>query len=121
MTTIRHHSTEMQTARRMTAEQLRLLGVRVKPSTSNAQLAELIAERMGWAAPEFTPAALLPFFMRFLDVSRSGVTPAPYRPVTRRPMRHDLAMRTLAARAAAAQPQLIAASSNILTWRELAA
>lgn len=101
MTTIRHHSTEMQTARRMTAEQLRLLGVRVKPTTSNAQLAELIAERMGGSAPAFTPTALLPFFTRFLDVSRTGVTPPPYRPIVRRPMRYDLAMRTIAAHAAA--------------------
>ncbi len=121
MTTIRHHSSEMQTARRMTAEQLRLLGVRVKPTTSNAQLAALIAERLGWTAPESTPAALLPFFLRFLDVSRSGVTPPPYRPVVRRPMRYDLAMRTIAARAADVQPHLTPAASNVVTWRELAA
>lgn len=120
-TTIRHHSAEMQTARRMTAEQLRLLGVPLKPSASSAQIAELIAERMGWAVPEFEPAALLPFFIRFLDVSRTGVTPPPYRPVVRHPMRYDLAMRTVAARAAAVQPHVTAASSNVVTWRELAA
>ncbi|SSW67231.1 hypothetical protein AVE30378_02516 [Achromobacter veterisilvae] len=121
MTTIRHHSTEMQTARRMTAEQLRLLGVRVKPATSNAQLAELIAERMGWMAPETTPDALYPFLLRFLDVSRSAVTPAPYRPFARKPMRYDLTMRTIAARAAADQPHMTHAASNVVTWRELAA
>lgn len=121
MTTIRHHSSEMQTARRMTAEQLRLLGVPLKPTTSNVQLAELIAERMGWAAPDPAPAALLPFFMRFLDVSRAGVAPPPYRPVLRRPMHYDLAMRTIAARAAAVQPHLTHAASNVVTWRELAA
>ncbi|CAB3862651.1 hypothetical protein LMG26858_02302 [Achromobacter anxifer] len=121
MTTIRHHSSEMQTARRMTAEQLRLLGVPLKASTSNVQMAELIAERMGWAAPDAVPAALLPFFMRFLDVSRVGVTPPPYRPVVRRPMCYDLAMRNVAARAAAVQPHLTHAASNVITWRELAA
>lgn len=121
MTTIRHHSSEMQTARRMTAEQLRLLGVPLKPTTSNVQMAELIAKRMGWAAPDHAPAALLPFFLRFLDVSRAGVTPPPYRPVVRRPMRFDLAMRTIAARAAAVQPHLTHAASNVVTWRELAA
>lgn len=119
--TIRHHSTEMQTARRMAAEHLRLQGVALKPSTSSARIAELIAERMGWGVPEFEPAALLPFFLRFLDVSRTGVTPPPYRPVVRRPMRYDLAMRTIAARAASVQPHLTPAASNVVTWRELAA
>ncbi|EHK65257.1 hypothetical protein [Achromobacter arsenitoxydans] len=121
MTTIRHHSSEMQTARRMAAEQLRLLGVPLKQSTSSAQMAELIAERMGWAVPDFDAGALLPFLTRFLDVSRTGVTPPPYRPVVRRPVRFDLAMRTIAARAAGAQPHLTHAASNVITWRELAA
>ncbi|MNY57990.1 hypothetical protein D3C86_1942730 [compost metagenome] len=82
---------------------------------------EMIAERMGWAAPESTPEALLPFLTRFLNVCRAGVTPPPYRPIARRPMRYDLAMRTIAARAAAVQPHLTHAASNVVTWRELSA
>ncbi|WP_338881503.1 hypothetical protein WHX56_13945 [Achromobacter veterisilvae] len=121
MTAARYHSTEMQAARRMTAEQLRRIGAPVKGSTTVAQMADMIAERTGWTAPASTPAALLPFLRRFLDISRAGATPPPYRPVARRPMHYDLAMRTIAARAAAVQPPLIAAASNVVTWRELAA
>ncbi|AMG47450.1 hypothetical protein AL520_27165 [Achromobacter xylosoxidans] len=121
MKAARYHSEEMQVARRDAGDQLRKLGAPVKATTTVLQMAEMIAERMGWAAPDPAPAALLPFFMRFLDVSRAGVTPPPYRPVLRRPMRYDLAMRTIAARAAAVQPHLTHAASNVVTWRELAA
>ena len=120
MTALRYHSSEMQAARRMTVEQLRLLGAPLKPSTSIGQMAEMIAERMGWTAPETTPEALYPFLLRFLEVRRAEVTPAPYRPLVRKPMHYDLAMRTIAARAAADQPHLTHAASNVVTWRELA-
>jgi len=36
-------------------------------------------------------------------------------------MRYDLAMREALTRAAAAQPHLTTATSNVITWRELAA
>ncbi|WP_313377961.1 hypothetical protein [Achromobacter insolitus] len=121
MTALRYHSSEMQTARRMTIEQLRLIGAPLTKSTTAVQLAEMIAERMGWIAPDPTPEALYPFLRRFLEVSRAGVTPPPYRPIIRRPMRYDLAMRVTAARAAAVQPHLTHAASNVVTWRELAA
>lgn len=121
MSTIRYHSSEMQTARRMTVEQLRLLGAPLTRSTTIHQMAEMIAERMGWTAPASSPEALYPFLLRFLDARRAGVTPPPYRPIVRPPVRFDLAMRTIAARAAAAQPHLTHAASNVVTWRELAA
>ncbi len=119
MKAARFHSEEMQIARRDAGDQLRKLGAPVKAATTVLQMAEMIAERMGWPIPAATPAAVLPYLVRFLDISRAGATPPPYRPVARRPMRYDLAMRTVAARAAAAQPHLIPASSNVITWREL--
>ncbi|CUK19262.1 hypothetical protein [Achromobacter xylosoxidans] len=119
MKAARYHSEEMQIARRDAGDQLRKLGAPVKATTTVLQMAEMIAERTGWPVPAATPAAVLPYLVRFLDISRAGATPPPYRPVARRPMRYDLAMRTAAARAAAAQPHLIPASSNVITWREL--
>ena len=55
---------------------------------------------------------------RFVD--HSSATLPPYRPVIRRPLRYDLAMRMTAARAADAQPPLAVVASNIITWREVA-
>lgn len=55
---------------------------------------------------------------RFAD--HSSATLPPYRPVIRRPLRYDPAMRMAAARAAAAQPPLAVVASNIITWREVA-
>lgn len=121
MTALRHHSLEMQIARRHAAEQLRKVGTPVKASATIAQMATLIAERTGWPAPAADPADLLAFLGRFLDLARAGITPPPYRPVVRRPMRYDLAMRDALTRAAAAQPHLITATSNVVTWREMAA
>lgn len=54
---------------------------------------------------------------RFVDPF--NVAPPPYRPVIRRPLRYDLAMRLAAARAAAAQPRLLIVASNVVTWREV--
>jgi hypothetical protein len=121
MTGLRHHSLEMQIARRQAAEQLRKVGTPVKASATIVQMAALIADRTGWPAPAADPADLLAFLVRFLDLARAGVTPPPYRPVVRRPMRYDLAIRETLARAAAAQPHLITATSNVVTWREMAA
>jgi len=121
MTALRHHSLEMQIARRQAAEQLRKVGTPVKASATILQMAALIAERTGWPAPAADPADLLAFLVRFLDLARAGVTPPPYRPVVKRPMRYDLAMREALARASAVQPRLVTATSNVVTWRELAA
>ena len=121
MTALRHHSLEMQIARRQAAEQLRKVGTPVKASATVVQMAALIAERTGWPAPPSEPPALLAFLGRFLGQCRAGITPPPYRPVVRRPMSYDGAMRERLARAAAAQPRLISATSNVVTWRELAA
>lgn len=121
MTALRHHSLEMQIARRLAAEQLRKVGTPVKASATIVQMAALIAERTGWSVPAADPADLLAFLVRFVDLGRAGITPPPYRPVVRRPMRYDDAMRESLARAAAAQPRLISATSNVVTWRELAA
>ncbi|MFY3457756.1 hypothetical protein ACOTJD_13925 [Achromobacter xylosoxidans] len=46
-------------------------------------------------------------------------TPSPYRPAIYRPLRYSLAMQFAAARAAAAQPRLLAVTSNVITWREV--
>lgn len=119
MNAVRHQSEAMQTARRDAADLLQKAGATVKASTTAAQLATMIAERTGWLAPVPTPAALLPFLLRYIELYHPDATLPPYRPVARRPMRYDLAMRTVAARAAAAQPHLIPASSNVITWREL--
>ncbi|WP_424626401.1 hypothetical protein [Achromobacter marplatensis] len=89
----RHQSLEMQIARRQAAEHLRKIGAPVKESTTVLQMAAMIAERTGWPAPASAPADLLAFLERFLDQCSVGVTPPPYRPVVRRPMRYDLAMR----------------------------
>lgn len=121
MSALRHHSLEMQIARRHTAETLRKLGTPIKASATAMQMAALIAERTGWPAPAADPAGLLAFLERFLAACRATVAPPPYRPVVRRPMRYDLAMREALTRAAAAQPHLITATSNVITWRELAA
>lgn len=43
----------------------------------------------------------------------------PWRPVIRRALSYDLAMRVAAARAAAAQPRLAVVASNVITWREV--
>lgn len=45
-------------------------------------------------------------------------TTLPYWPAAQRPLRYDLAMQFAAARAAAAQPRLLAITSNVVTWRE---
>lgn len=119
MKTVRHQSEAMQTARRDAANLLQKAGATVKASTTAAQLATMIAERTGWLAPVPTPAALLPFLMRYVELYRPDATPPPYRPLARRPLRYDLAMRVAAARAAAVQPRLVAAASNVITWREL--
>lgn len=121
MTPPRHQSLEMQIARRQTAEHLRKLSAPVKASTTVLQMAAMIAERTGWPAPASAPADLLAFLERFLDKCRAGVTPPPYRPVVRRPMQYDLATREAHTRAAAAQPHLTTATSNVVTWREFAA
>lgn len=121
MTPVRYQTLDMQIARRHTAEELRKLGTPVKASTTIVQMAALIAERTGWPAPNADAADLLAFLGRFLDLCRAGITPPPYRPIVRRPMRYDLAMREALNRAAAAQPHLTTATSNVITWRELAA
>ena len=77
-------------------------------------------------APQNIPAPVVPVeakappekLERFAD--HSSATLPPYRPVIRRPLRYDLAMRMTAARAAAAQPPLTVVASNIITWREVA-
>jgi hypothetical protein len=119
MKILAYHSPEMQVARRQAGEHLLKIGAPVRASTTAAQMAEMIAEHTGWAAPEIRPAALLPFLMRFVDLQCAGATPPSYRPVVRRPVRYDLTMRTIAARAAAVQPHVTPASSNVITWREL--
>lgn len=48
-----------------------------------------------------------------------GATQSPYRPTVHRPLRYSPAMQFAAARAAAAQPRLLAISSNVVTWREV--
>lgn len=121
MTQVRHQSLELQIARRHTAEALRKLGMPIKASATAMQMAALIAERTGWPAPAADPAELLAFLERFLTTGHASVAPPPYRPVVRRPLRYDLAMREALTRAAAAQPHLITATSNVITWRELAA
>ncbi len=60
MTALRYHSSEMQAARRMTVKQLRLLGTPLKPSTSIGQMAEMIAERMGWTRRKPLPRPYTP-------------------------------------------------------------
>lgn len=119
MKTVRHQSEAMQTARRDAADLLQKAGATVKASTTAAQLATMIAERTGWLAPVPTPAALLPFLLRYIELYHPDATPPPYRPLARRPLRFDLTMRVAAARAAAVQPRLVAAASNVITWREL--
>ncbi|HZV57013.1 MAG TPA: hypothetical protein VFF89_05005 [Sphingobium sp.] len=117
---MKYHSSDMQIARRMAGDQLRRLGAPVRPSTTVIQMAEMIAERTGWPVPmEITPDSLLPYLLRFLEL-RAEATPPPYRPVVRPPLRYGLSMRVTAARAAAVQPRLIVAASNVVTWRELA-
>lgn len=121
MSIVHYHSSEWQTARRLAAEQLRKIGAPVRPASTGAQIARMIAERTGWGMPAATPSALLPFLQRFLVLTKAGATPPPYRPFKRDALRYDLAMRVTAARAASVQPRLIAATSNIITWREIAA
>lgn len=53
-----------------------------------------------------------------LLADRLIATQAPYRSANRRPLRYSLAMKLAAARAAAAQPRLLAVTSNVVTWRE---
>ncbi|WP_162876302.1 hypothetical protein [Achromobacter insuavis] len=48
-----------------------------------------------------------------------SATQSPYRPAIRRPLRYSMAMQFAAARAAAAQPRLLAVTSNVVTWREV--
>lgn len=50
---------------------------------------------------------------------QSCATLPPWRPVIRRALSYDLAMRVAAARAAAAQPRLAVVTSNVITWREV--
>lgn len=48
-----------------------------------------------------------------------SATQSPYRPAMHRPLRYSRAMQFAATRAAAAQPRLLAVTSNVVTWREV--
>ncbi|WP_441372603.1 hypothetical protein [Achromobacter sp. PAB15] len=111
-----HNRTEMTAARRKAGEELSKLGLHITRHTTAKVMAGMIANHTGWAAP---PAgSLCEFLERFIESRSHGLVAAPYRPVVRKPLSYDRTMREAAIRAAAVQPPMVHAVSNVVTWRE---
>ena len=115
-----HSRTQMAAARRKTGEELSKLGLHITRHTTAKVMAGMIANHTGWAAPPAAPPAtsLCEFLERFIESRSHGIVASAYRPVVRRPLSYDRTMRKAAIRAAAAQPPMVHAVSNVASRRE---
>lgn len=112
-----HNRIEMAAARRKAGEQLAKLGVRVTKHTTADAMVKMVARHTGWERPDV--GAKQAFLERFVAARTSGtIVPAPQAPRFQE-LCYDRAMREAAARAAAAQPRVIPAVSNVISWREM--
>lgn len=113
-----HNRTEMAAARRRAGEELGKLGLHITRHTTAKVMAGMIVKHTGWAAP--LAGSLCEFLERFVASRSHGLVAAPYRPVVRKPLSYDRTMQEAARRAADAQPPMVHAVSNVVTWRETA-